>query len=149
MVGGAPKRGGVSLNAGQTCRVVLGILRPKKGEALMMQDEQPTASVDRELATQIVAAYVRRNQIGSDQLPALIAAVYQALGRLGKELAEPAGERTPAVPIRRSVHHDYVVGVECGEGKRCGGTSLVMASASSSTRSMEPAARPRLGRSGL
>ena len=53
---------------------------PKKGEDLMMQDEQPTASVDRELATQIVAAYVRRNQIGSDQLPALIATVYQALG---------------------------------------------------------------------
>src|SRR5947208_1087136 len=96
-----------SLNADQTCRVVLGILRPKKGgglpkkgEDLMMQDEQPTASVDRELATQIVAAYVRRNQIGSDQLPALIATVYQALGRLGKQLAEPAGERTPAVPLR-------------------------------------------------
>ncbi len=79
-----------------------------------MSDDPSSASVDRELATKIVAAYVRRNQIGSDQLPALIATVYQALGRLGKLLAEPARERTPAVPIRRSVHRDYVVCVECG-----------------------------------
>jgi len=131
MVGRGPKSYGESSITSSALRggVYYG---PRRGEDLTMPDEQLTASVDRELVRRIVAAYVRRNQIGSDQLPALIATVYQALGRLGKQLAEPAGERTPAVPIRRSVHHDYVVGVECGEGKRCGGTSLVMASASSS-----------------
>ena len=79
-----------------------------------MPDEQTSGSVDRELATQIVAAYVRRNQIGSDQLSTLIATVYQALGRLGKPPTEPPGERTPAVPIRRSVHRDYVICLNCG-----------------------------------
>jgi predicted transcriptional regulator len=74
----------------------------KKGEDLMMQDEQPTASVDRELATQIVAAYVRRNQIGSDQLPALIATVCQALGRLGTagRTGWRADPRSSDLPIR-------------------------------------------------
>jgi predicted transcriptional regulator len=79
-----------------------------------MPDEQTSGSVDRETATRIVAGYVGRNQIGSDQLPTLIATVYQALGRLGKPPTEPPGERTPAVPIRRSVHRDYVICLNCG-----------------------------------
>ena len=77
-----------------------------------MADEPPAASLD--LTTNIVAAYVRRNQIGSDQLGTLISTVHQALFRLGKPAAETETERTPAVPIRRSVGHDYVVCLECG-----------------------------------
>ena len=36
-----------------------------------MPDDQPTAPANRELAARIVAAYVRRNQVGFDQMPAL------------------------------------------------------------------------------
>ena len=79
-----------------------------------MADEPPAASLDRELTANIVAAYVRRNQIGSDQLGTLISTVHQALSRLRKPAAETEPERTPAVPIRRSVHPDYVVCLECG-----------------------------------
>jgi predicted transcriptional regulator len=67
-----------------------------------------------ELTTNIVAAYVRRNQIGADQLPILISTVHQALASLGKPVAQFDRERTPAVPIRRSIHRDYVVCLECG-----------------------------------
>ena len=79
-----------------------------------MSDETPSASVNRKLTTAIVAAYVRRNQIGADELPVLISTVHQALATLGKPVAELDRERTPAVPIRRSVHRDYVVCLECG-----------------------------------
>src|SRR6516162_384048 len=79
-----------------------------------MADEPPAASSNRELTANIVAAYVRRNQIGSDQLGTLIATVHEALSGLGKPAAETETERTPAVPIRRSVHRDYVVCLECG-----------------------------------
>jgi predicted transcriptional regulator len=79
-----------------------------------MSDEPPSTSTNRELTSTIVAAYVRRNQIGSDQLGTLISTVHQALSGLGKPTAETEGERTPAVPIRRSVHRDYVVCLECG-----------------------------------
>lgn len=79
-----------------------------------MPDETPSASINRKLTTEIVAAYVRRNQVVSDQLATLISTVHQALTSLGKPAAEFNGERTPAVPIRRSVHRDYVVCLECG-----------------------------------
>ena len=45
-----------------------------------------------ELTTNIVAAYVRRNQIGADQLPILISTVHQALASLGKPVAQFARE---------------------------------------------------------
>jgi predicted transcriptional regulator len=79
-----------------------------------MPDEPPSPTLDVALTTNIVAAYVRRNQIGADQLPVLISTVHQALSGLGKLAADTGGERTPAVPIRRSVHRDYVVCLECG-----------------------------------
>jgi predicted transcriptional regulator len=79
-----------------------------------MPDEVPPPALDRELTTNIVAAYVRHNQIGADQLPVVISTVHQPLVGVGKPAAETEGERTPAVPIRRSVHRDYVVCLECG-----------------------------------
>ena len=79
-----------------------------------MSDDQPAVSANRELATRIVAAYVRRNQIGADQIPTLISTVHQALTGLGKPEPETAGPRAPAVPIRQSVRRDYVVCLECG-----------------------------------
>ena len=79
-----------------------------------MADEPPSTSSNRELTSTIVAAYVRKNQIASDQLATLISTVYQALSGIGKPAAETESERTPAVPIRRSVHRDYVVCLECG-----------------------------------
>jgi len=48
-----------------------------------MPDDQPTAPANRELAARIVAAYVRRNQVGFDQIPVLISTVHQAVAGLG------------------------------------------------------------------
>jgi predicted transcriptional regulator len=79
-----------------------------------MPDEAPSPTLDRGLTTNIVAAYVRRNQIGADQLPIVISTVHQALPGLGKSKAETEIERTPAVSIRQSVHRDYVVCLDCG-----------------------------------
>jgi predicted transcriptional regulator len=74
-----------------------------------MPDEQPT-----ELVAKIVAAYLRRNQVPPDQLATLISTVHQALGQLAEPATEAVVGRTPAVPIRRSVHRDYVVCLDCG-----------------------------------
>jgi predicted transcriptional regulator len=74
-----------------------------------MPDEQPT-----ELVAKIIAAYVRRNQVPPDQLASLISTVHQALGGLGKATPEAVVERTPAVSIRRSVHRDHVICLDCG-----------------------------------
>jgi predicted transcriptional regulator len=79
-----------------------------------MSDDQPAASANRELATTIVAAYLRRNQIGANQIATLISTVHQALTGLSKPEDEAAGPRIPAVPIKQSVRRDYVACLECG-----------------------------------
>lgn len=79
-----------------------------------MPDQQPTASINRELGTKIVAAYVRHNQIAFSEVGSLISAVHEALKRLGKPAGEPTSAQTPAVPIRRSVTRDHVICLECG-----------------------------------
>jgi predicted transcriptional regulator len=76
-----------------------------------MADEPQSTILNRELATKIVAAYVRRNQIGADQIGTLISAVHQALAGAGKPAEEPE-ILTPAVPIRRSVQQDRVICLE-------------------------------------
>src|SRR5260370_36852499 len=81
-----------------------------------MSDESPPASIDLDLVTKIVEAFVRRNQVTPDQLANVIAIVFQALGQLGKSLAELAGEPKPAVPVRRSVTKDHVICLTLGRG---------------------------------
>ena len=53
-------------------------------------------------------------KLGRTKLPVLISTVHQALVGLGKSETETEGERTLAVPIRRSIHRDYLVCLECG-----------------------------------
>src|SRR3984893_6080672 len=52
-------------------------------------------------------------EVGASQLPDLIATVHRSLGELGQQ---PPAEQvlTPAVSVRQSVRHDYVVCLECG-----------------------------------
>ncbi len=60
--------------------------------------------------TEIVAAHLRGNTVPVDQVPALINDIHKTLVGLGVE--EP--ERTPAVPIKRSVRKATIVCLECG-----------------------------------
>src|ERR1051326_1942900 len=71
------------------------------------------SNTERQLTTDIVAAFARHNQVSTDQLAGLISTVHQTLSDLGKP-GEEVVERTPAVSIRRSVHRDYVICIECG-----------------------------------
>jgi predicted transcriptional regulator len=86
-----------------------------RGGTNAMPDQPRTTSAERTLAAaKIVGAYLRRNPAPADGIAALISTVHQALANVGKPATEPAGERIPAVPIRRSIHRDYVVCLDCG-----------------------------------
>jgi predicted transcriptional regulator len=63
--------------------------------------------------TQIVAAYMRKNLIPTDQIAGLINSVHSTLSGLGNEVIEEP-PRVPAVSIRRSVHPDHIICIECG-----------------------------------
>jgi predicted transcriptional regulator len=76
-----------------------------------------TAKNDPYLTTKIVRSYVRQHRVRPEQLSDLITSVHQALGRLGQPV-QLEEVRTPAVSVRRSVHRDYVVCLDCGyQGK--------------------------------
>lgn len=63
--------------------------------------------------TQIVAAYMRKNFIPTDQIAGLINAVHSTLSGLGREIVEEP-PRVPAVSVRRSVRPGYIICIECG-----------------------------------
>ena len=61
----------------------------------------------------IVSSYVRHHTLRPEQLSDLITTVHHALSHLGQPIREEE-VHTPAVSVRRSVHHDYVVCLDCG-----------------------------------
>ena len=65
------------------------------------------------LTAQIVAAHVAGNKVHADEVPALVNDVYGALARVDDAVV-PATARKPAVPIKRSIQHDYLVCLEDG-----------------------------------
>ncbi len=69
------------------------------------------------LGVDIVTAYVSRNRVPAEQVPEIIKTVHEALTGLGREAPAPTEERPkPAVPVGKSIQHDYIVCLE--DGKR-------------------------------
>ena len=70
------------------------------------------------IAAEVISAYVTNNSIPANELPDLIRAVVAAFDSLGQPQVaqELAPTLVPAVPIRKSVHQDYIVSLE--DGKR-------------------------------
>jgi predicted transcriptional regulator len=67
------------------------------------------------LTTEIVAAHVSKNTVAAADLPQLIAQVYQSLANVGKGQAQAAVRPDPAVPVKKSIHPDYVICLEDGK----------------------------------
>ena len=66
------------------------------------------------LTTEIVAAHVSNNTVSLNDLPQLIGQVYQSLLGIGK-ITPVAVRPQPAVPVKKSVHPDYIVCLEDGK----------------------------------
>jgi predicted transcriptional regulator len=63
--------------------------------------------------TEIVAAYVSKNEVAAADLPALIKSVHATLGGFGGESG--LSGKAPAVPVKKSVTPDYIVCLEDGK----------------------------------
>src|ERR1700747_2468406 len=70
-------------------------------------------SVNPLLTAKIVGSYLRHNTVGAGQLPDLIATGHRSLRELGRQ-APVEQVLTPAVSLRQSVRHEYVVCLDCG-----------------------------------
>jgi predicted transcriptional regulator len=68
------------------------------------------------LTAEIVSAYVSNNTVSSGDIPALINQVHTALLRVSSGQGEARAEALkPAVPIKKSIHPDYIVCLEDGK----------------------------------
>ena len=72
-----------------------------------------TEKINPRLTAMIVKGYVVQHRVRPDQISDLITSVNQALGQLGQPV-QPEEVLVPAVSVRRSVHQDYVVCLDCG-----------------------------------
>jgi predicted transcriptional regulator len=70
------------------------------------------------LGAGIVSAYVSRNTVSAEAVPEIIRTVHHALEGIarGEVVVAPEERPKPAVPIGKSVQHDYIVCLE--DGKR-------------------------------
>ena len=75
-------------------------------------DSDPKKS-DRHLTSKIVRSYVEHHTVAAGDVSELITSVHGALSQLGHP-KQPEQVLTPAVRVRKSVRHDYVVCLDCG-----------------------------------
>ena len=67
-------------------------------------------------ATEIVSAYLSNNTVSKDDVPALIQQVYRTLANVNAPGVSASSDRPqPAVPIKKSVHPDYIICLEDGK----------------------------------
>ena len=90
------------------------------GNCKMDQSQENTPDVTSaellRMTAQVVASYVSKNPVSADQLPDLINAVHDSLRNVDAQAPAPQeAPQKPAVPIRRSVHADYIVCLEDGK----------------------------------
>src|SRR5215813_7866438 len=66
------------------------------------------------MSSEVAAAYVSNNSLAAAQLPEVIRTIHASLAglQMGAGSAEPL---TPAVPVKKSVHDDYIVCLEDGK----------------------------------
>jgi predicted transcriptional regulator len=72
-----------------------------------------TEEINPHLTAKIVVSYVRHHRLVPDQLADLISSVHRAIGQVGQPPG-PEEVLTPAVSVRRSVHRDHVICLDCG-----------------------------------
>jgi predicted transcriptional regulator len=82
-----------------------------------MVEAAPKASPPQVLrmTTDVVAAYLRKNVTPSEQIADVINAVYQSLRNLEIGGDGHFDAQKPAVPVRRSIHPDYLICLEDGK----------------------------------
>jgi predicted transcriptional regulator len=67
------------------------------------------------LTADIVSAHVSNNRVSTSEVSDLITQVHSALSRLGNANAAEEAALQPAVSIRSSVKHDYIICLEDGK----------------------------------
>lgn len=67
------------------------------------------------LTSNIVSAHLSNNAVGTEDIPALIRKVYSTLANVNQDNMTSSERPQPAVPIKKSIHADYIICLEDGK----------------------------------
>ena len=79
-----------------------------------MADQAVSSRSVIELTADIISAFVSNNSISKTDLPALISSVHAALQRIGNSAPTEEPKLAPAVPVKKSITLDFLIGLEDG-----------------------------------
>jgi predicted transcriptional regulator len=98
------------------CAAIDGVDRRPEQDPIIMGESTNDISFI-ELTADIVSAYVSNNSVAPNDIPALIDQIHSALLRVSGAPADSSAAEPlkPAVPVKRSIHPDYIVCLEDGK----------------------------------
>ena len=80
------------------------------------QNQAESFDVVLEMTAEVVCAYIGNNNISRDDLPSLIGDIYSAFSAAkGSSSGAAAAKPKPAVPVKKSLHNDYIICLEDGK----------------------------------
>jgi predicted transcriptional regulator len=80
--------------------------------------EKASSDVRLRLVAEVVASYVSRNKVTPAELPGLLQTVHDTFATVAGQPTPQGGpppRQKPAVPVQRSITHDYIVCLEDGK----------------------------------
>lgn len=86
-----------------------------------MSEEKPTDSLATtellRLTVDVAVAFLKNNSMLGAQVPELLSTIHESLKKLdGAETEAPSIPQKPAVPVKKSIEHEYIICLE--DGKR-------------------------------
>lgn len=67
------------------------------------------------LTSNIVSAHLSNNSVSTEEIPGLIRKVYSTLANVNQDGMTSSERPQPAVPIKKSIHADYIICLEDGK----------------------------------
>jgi predicted transcriptional regulator len=70
------------------------------------------------LTADIVASYLRHNQVPASELPAILRRIHDSLGEMSGQSPATTANLTPAIPAKKSVSDEFIICLEDGKKLR-------------------------------
>lgn len=92
------------------------LVRANFNKGFRMDNNENTNTLILEITSEVVSSYVSNNPISPTDLPGFIREVHSTLAAVsGSGIAPAAEPQKPAVSIRKSLGHDYLICLEDGQ----------------------------------
>jgi len=93
--------------------------RKKSSESSEQQTETSQNKPDLlGLTAEIVASYLRHNQVPANELPAVLRRIHDSLGEMSGQAPAATANLVPAIPAKKSVSDEFIICLEDGKKLR-------------------------------